>query len=166
MKHRIVEKDGFTLAGCRTTVPLQYEGVNPHIADFIAGLPEDLHEHIKALSDQDPAGLLSATYVHDPARGEGTDVDYLHAVATHGPVPEDLEVLSVPAATWAVFEATGPFPEAVQQLWADTAAVWFPSNPYRAVHGPELLRTELNEDRTAGTCELWIMVEPASSTPR
>jgi AraC family transcriptional regulator len=161
MQHRIVDKDAFTIAGRRTTVPLRYEGVNPDIAAFVEGLPDDDHVRIEALSDQEPGGILAVTHVQDPAREEGSPVDYYHAAATDGPVPDDLDTLQVPAATWAVFEVTGPFPQALQQLWADTAAVWFPSNPYRSVHAPELLRMRFDDgEGTTATCELWTMVEP------
>lgn len=160
MRHRIVDTPDLTIAGKRVRVPLQYEGVNPHIAAFVASLPDEVHGRIAALSDREPAGILSVTVVQDPSREEGSDVDYYHAAVTTGPVPDDLDTLPVPATTWAVFEVSGPFPETLQQLWADTAAVWFPSNPYRAVHGPELLRMELADDQRTATCELWIPVEP------
>lgn len=160
MRHRIVDKEPFTIAGRKRTVPLIHEGVNPHITEFIASLPADVHDRVKGLSDQDPAGILAVTHVHDAGREEGGDVDYYHAAATTRPVPDDFDTLEVDAGTWAVFEVSGPFPEALQRLWADTAAVWFPSNPYRAVDAPELLRMQLSEDRTTATCELWIKVEP------
>jgi len=159
MRHRIIDKGPFTIAGKHVRVPLQYQGVNPHIAAFIAALPDEVHTRIAALSDQDPAGILAVTYVRDPAREEGSDVDYYHAVATSGQAPDDLDILAVEAMTWAVFESSGPFPDALQQLWADTAAVWFPSNPYRAIHGPELLRLDLADDQATATCELWMPIE-------
>lgn len=160
MRHRIVDKGPFTIVGKHVRVPLQYEGVNPHIAAFLAALPDEIHARIAALSDQEPDGILAVTYVRDPAREEGSDVDYYHATLTSQPAPDDLDALPVEAMTWAVFEVAGPFPDALQQLWADTAAVWFPSNPYRAVQGPELLRIDLADDQATATCELWIPVEP------
>lgn len=166
MHHRIVDKQAFTVAGKRVTVPLQFEGVNPHIAAFIAALPADIHGRIKALSDLEPAGILAVTHDPEPQpiAEEGRDIDYYHAAITSGPVPDDLDVLPVPAMTWAVFEVSGPFPETLQRLYADTAAVWFPSNPYRSVPGPSLLRMDLAEDQATADCELWIPVEaePAS----
>lgn len=160
MQHRIVEKDAFTIAGKHVRVPLQYEGVNPQIAAFIAALPKGIHDRIAGLSDQEPGGILAVTHVLDPAREEGSDVDYYHAAITSGPVPDDLDTMPVPPMTWAVFDVAGPFPDALQRLWADTAAVWFPANPYRSVHGPELLRLELSDDQATADCELWIPVEP------
>lgn len=160
MRHRIVDKDAFAIVGPKCTVPLIYEGVNPHIDEFIASLPDDVHDRLKVLSDQEPSGILAVTHVRDPDRPEGSDVDYYHAVATSGPAPDDLDRLDMPAATWAVFTVSGRFPDALQRLWADTAAVWFPSNPYRAVHAPELLKVELAEDGETANGELWIMIEP------
>lgn len=160
LRHRIIDKEAFTIVGRKATVPLIYEGVNPHITNFVASLPDTIHTQIKKLSDQDPSGILAVTYVHDPDRPEGSAVDYYHAVATSQPAPDDLDHLDLPAATWAVFEVSGPFPDTLQQLWADTAAVWFPSNPYRSVHAPDLLSIELSEDQTAADCQLWIQVEP------
>jgi AraC family transcriptional regulator len=159
MRHRVVEKDAFTIAGKHARVPLQYEGVNPHIGAFIAALPQDLHERVEALSDQEPAGILAVTHVLDAAREEGSDVDYYHATITAGPVPDDLDTLQVPAMSWVVFEVSGPFPDALQRLWADTAAVWFPSNPYRSVHGPEMVKMYLDDEQATAHCQLWIPVE-------
>lgn len=160
MRHRIVTKEPFTIVGKHVRVPLIYEGVNPHITEFIGSLPASTHERLKELSDQEPAGILAVTYPTDPTREEGSDVDYYHATITSQPVPDDLDHLEVGAHDWAVFEVEGPFPETLQQLWADTAAVWFPSNPYRMVDAPELVRMDLSEDQRTATCELWIPVEP------
>ena len=163
MRHRIIDKPAFTIAGKHTTITLQYEGVSQESVDFIRSLDPSVHERLKALADQDPEGILQVTRVDDPASEEGAPVDYWHAVATSQPVPDDLDVLEVPAGTWAVFSVSGPFPQAIQQLWADTAAQWFPSNPYRAVPGPALLRTRPNADWSEADCELWLPVEPAPS---
>ena len=87
---------------------------------------------------------------------------YLHGVAldTATPVPEDLDTIRIAAGTWAVFVSRGPFPEALQQLWAATATDWFPSNPWRLRPGPSILRyLELTE--TYAACELWLPVEKA-----
>ena len=57
-----------------------------------------------------------------------------------------------------MFSSRGPFPEALQQLWAATATDWFPSNPWRLRPGPSMLRyLELTE--TTATCELWLPIE-------
>lgn len=85
-------------------------------------------------------------------------------------MPDDLDAVELPALTWAVFSVSGPYPQALQQVWADTAAVWFPSNPYRLVDGPALIRTvpksapgahQAGADWSEADCELWLPVEHA-----
>lgn len=58
------------------------------------------------------------------------------------------------------FDSSGPFPEALQQTWAATAAEWFPSNPWRLRPGPIILRY-LEHTDTRATCEIWIPIEEA-----
>ncbi len=78
-----------------------------------------------------------------------------------------LDTLVVPPGTWAVFENSGPFPEALQFLWRDVFTQWFPSNPYQSRPGPEILRTRLSEDASGTSraeAELWIPVERVRET--
>ncbi len=80
-------------------------------------------------------------------------------MVTGAEAPKDMDVLTVPAGTWAVFESSGEFPRALQRLWGDVFAQWFPSNPYRSRPGPEILRTRLSADGTEAEAELWLPVE-------
>ncbi|MFE7317927.1 GyrI-like domain-containing protein [Streptomyces sp. NPDC057555] len=159
MEYRIVERGEFRVVGKKARVPLVYEGVNPAIVAFLKGLGPEVRQRIAELSDQEPEGIVSVCDDLDPHRAEGTELDYYHAVVTSAPVPPDLDVLTVPAGTWAVFANTGPYPQALQRLWADVFAQWFPSNPYRSRPGPEILRTRTAPDGAGATAELWIPVE-------
>jgi AraC family transcriptional regulator len=159
MRYRIVEKDEFRVVGRKVRVPLVHEGMNPAIADFIRGLGQETMRRIEELSDQEPQGILGVSDNLDPSRAEGTELDYYHGVVSGAPVPDDMETLTVPAGTWAVFENSGPFPQALQYLWRDVFTQWFPSNPYRSRPGPELLRTRLTPDAAQADAELWIPVE-------
>ncbi|MDT0448791.1 AraC family transcriptional regulator [Streptomyces hesseae] len=159
MRYRIVEKDEFRVAGKKARVPLVHEGVNPAIAEFIRGIGKETQRRIAALSDQDPAGIVSVSVLLDPSRAEGAELDYYHGVVTHAAeLPDDLDALTVPAGTWAVFENSGPFPQALQYLWRDVFTQWFPSNPYESRPGPEILRVRPSEDGTRADAELWIPV--------
>ncbi|MFJ8937780.1 GyrI-like domain-containing protein [Streptomyces sp. NPDC102365] len=166
MRYRIVRKEAFQVVGKRIRVPLVHEGMNPEIATFIRGLPPETLQRIKALSDptgpsaQQPRGIVGVSDNLDPSRAEGTELDYYHAVVTDTgtTVPEDLDSLTVPPGTWAVFESSGPFPLALQHMWRDVFTQWFPSNPYESRPGPEILRTHLSPDATEADAELWIPV--------
>ncbi|RII08085.1 Transposon Tn10 TetD protein [Streptomyces sp. YIM 130001] len=165
MRYRIVERDEFRMAGRGTVVPLVYEGMNPAIVDFIRSIGRENLRRLEELSDSEPRGVLAA--VENPSGDrasweEGTELDYFHGAVTTRAAPEDMETLVVPAGTWAVFEASGEFPAAVQYLWRDIFTEWFPSNPYRLRPGPELSRTTVSEDGTTADGEIWIPVERES----
>ncbi|MCW8100735.1 AraC family transcriptional regulator [Streptomyces tauricus] len=163
MRYKIVQKEEFRVVGKRIRVPLVHEGMNPEIATFIRGLAPDTVARIAALSDQEPRGIVGVSDNLDPSRAEGTELDYYHAVVTGTgttpPADLDLDTLTVPPGTWAVFESSGPFPLALQHMWRDVFTQWFPSNPYQSRPGPEILRTHLTRDGKEADAELWIPVE-------
>ncbi|MEV4759851.1 AraC family transcriptional regulator [Micromonospora sp. NPDC049559] len=164
METRIVDRPAFRLVGHATRVPLIHQGVNPHIQRHIAALPQEEHSRLKALGDAEPAGLLAVSDDLDPDRAEGSELTYLHGVATDRdtPAPDGLDTIDVPAGTWAVFRTTGPYPDALQQTWAATATEWFPSNRWRLRPGPEIVAVlDRAADFSTATCELWLPVEPS-----
>ncbi|MET8503350.1 AraC family transcriptional regulator [Streptomyces sp. NPDC004787] len=162
MEYRIVEKEAFRIAGRKARIPLVHEGVNAAGAALVESVGVDAIVRMKELSDREPAGVLSAVEHLSDSREEGTEVDYWIGVATGPGAPAgDLDVLDVPAGTWAVFAGRGPYPSALQELWRDVFTQWFPSNPYTSRPGPELLRTTPVEVGQDTDSELWIPVERA-----
>jgi AraC family transcriptional regulator len=164
MDTRIIDRPAFRLVGHAARVPLIHHGVNPHIQQHVAALPQEEHVRLKALGDTEPAGLLQVSDDVDADATEGTELTYLHGVAVSGatPAPDDLDAIEVPAGTWAVFRTSGPHPQALQTAWAATATEWFPSNPWRLRPGPSIVAIlERADDFSTATCELWLPVEPA-----
>jgi AraC family transcriptional regulator len=164
MDTRIADHPAFRLVGHAARVPLIHQGINPHIQEHIAALPQEEHVRLKALGDTEPAGLLQVCDDLDPDSAEGTELTYLHGVAISRdtPVPDDLDVIEVPAGRWAVFHTAGPHPQTLQNAWAATATEWFPSNPWRLRPGPSIVAVlDRAADFTTATCELWLPVEPA-----
>lgn len=162
MDVRLVSRPGFRLAGHATRVPLVHQGVNPAIQQHVAALAPQEHLRLKALGDAEPRGLLAVSTDIDPDRREGTELTYLHGVAVTDEVevPDDLDLVPVAAGSWAVFRAAGPYPDALQAVWAATATEWFPANPWRLRPGPELVAViERADDFSSATVELWLPVE-------
>lgn len=159
MNYRIVEKEGFRIVGLMRRVPLIYEGVNPHIAAMWAELSEDLIAALKALSNVEPRGLISASTHFSEGRLDGGELDHTIGVATTRDEPEGLARLDVPPLTWAVFESVGPFPQTLQNIWGRIYSEWFPSSGYESVPGPEILWNE-GKDVESPTfrSEIWIPV--------
>lgn len=162
MRYRVVEKDQFTVVGRKARVPLVHEGMNPALVEFIRGIGQETIGRLAELSDQEPKGIVGVSANLAEGRAEGTELDYYHGVVTTAAAPADMDTLTVPAGTWAVFESSGEFPKALQHLWRDVYTQWFPSNPYRSVAGPEILRTRLSPDASEADAELWIPVERTS----
>lgn len=164
MDTRIADKPAFRLIGHAARVPLIHEGVNPHIQAHIASLPVSEHARLKDLSNTEPSGLLQVSADVDPDYTEGSELTYLHGVAVTDSteVPSDLDIIEVPAGTWAVFHTEGDYPAALQQTWAATATDWFPSNPWRLRAGPSIVAVlDRADDFSTATCELWLPVERA-----
>lgn len=164
MDTRIAARPAIRLAGYATRVPLIHTGVNPHIQQFVTGLPSEAHQRLKDLSETEPAGLLQVTDGIDPDAPEGSELTYLHGAALDAgtPVPDGLDAIEAPAGKWAVFRTSGPYPAALQAAWAATATDWFPSNPWRLRPGPSIVAMlDLAPDLSTATCELWMPVEPA-----
>jgi AraC family transcriptional regulator len=161
MDTRIANLPAIRLVGYAKRVPLIHEGVNPHIAEHVASIDVEDISRLKSLNDTEPAGVLAVSDDLDVDRAEGSELTYLHGVATTAAPPEGLDVIEVPGGTWAVFRTDGPHPAALQEAWAATATTWFPSQPWRLRPGPEIVAM-LAFDAEAGTatCELWLPVEP------
>ncbi len=163
MHTRIVDRPAFRLVGHAARVPLVHQGVNPHIQQHIAALPQEAHLRLKALGDAEPRGLLQVSDDVDGDATEGSELTYLHGVAVSRDTsaPDDLDAIEVPAGRWAVFRTAGAHPQALQQTWAATATEWFPSNPWRLRPGPSIVAVlERADDFSTATCELWLPVEP------
>lgn len=159
MNYRIIEKEGFAIVGLMRRVPLIYEGVNPHIAAMWGELNEDLIATLKALSNVEPRGLISASTNFSEGRLDGGELDHYIGVATTGEPPEGLIRLEVPPLTWAVFESVGPFPQTLQNIWGRIYAEWFPSSGYESAPGPEILWNEgKNIESPTYRSEIWMPV--------
>ncbi|MDD9267742.1 GyrI-like domain-containing protein [Paenibacillus sp. GCM10023248] len=160
MNYRLEEKEAFRIAGIMRRVPIVFEGVNPEIAAMWGSLTEENIVQLKQLSNISPKGLISASVNFSEERmQEKGELDHYIGAATTSDVPEPWAAIEVPAGTWAVFEAVGPFPETLQNVWGRIYSEWFPSSGYEQVNGPEILWNE-HKDTSSPTfkSEIWIPV--------
>ncbi|RAP78181.1 AraC family transcriptional regulator [Paenibacillus montanisoli] len=161
MKYRIEEKEAFRIVGIMKRVPIIFNGVNSEIAAMWGSLNAEKIAALKGLSNMDPKGIISAsTNFSEERMEEKGELDHYIGVATTLACPEPFAELDVPACTWAVFEAAGPFPETLQNIWGRIYSEWFPSYNFEQINGPELLWTE-SKDTSSPTfrSEIWIPVK-------
>ncbi|MDF2841340.1 MAG: transcription activator, effector binding [Clostridia bacterium] len=160
MNYRILEKEAFRIVGLKKRVPIVFNGVNPEIAAMYESLNMEIITKLKELSNVEPLGMLSASTNFSEARMEEKgELDHYIGVATTKECPADLMKLEVAASTWAVFEAVGPFPDTLQNIWGRIYSEWFPSSNYEIAEGPEILWNE-SKDTTLPNyrSEIWIPV--------
>ncbi|WP_260286609.1 AraC family transcriptional regulator [Peribacillus aracenensis] len=160
MNYRMEEKEAFHIIGIKKRVPIIFNGVNPEIASMWKSLDEKTINELKNLSNVEPLGLLSASANFSEGRlEEKGELDHYIGAATTRECPDNLTQLEVDASTWAVFEAVGPFPETLQNVWGRIYSEWFPSSNFEQREGPEILWNE-NKDMTSPTfrSEIWIPV--------
>lgn len=160
MNYRIVEKEPFRIVGIMRRVPIQFNGVNPEIASMWKSLTNDDIDQLKKLSNVEPLGLLQASINFSEGRMEEKgELDHYVGVATTKECPEYLTKFEVSAATWAVFEAVGPFPDTLQNVWGRIYSEWFPSSSYELAEGPEILWNESKDVSALNfKSEIWIPV--------
>lgn len=160
MNYRIIEKEAFRIIGIKKRVPIIFNGVNPEIAAMWGSLDTETIDTLKNHSNVEPIGLLSASTNFSEGRMEEKgELDHYIGVATTKDCPAHLTQLDVRASTWAVFEAVGPFPDTLQNIWGRIYSEWFPSSNYEQTEGPEILWNE-HKDMSSPVyrSEIWIPV--------
>ncbi|KZZ84500.1 AraC family transcriptional regulator [Bacillus sp. SJS] len=161
MNYRIVEKDAFRIVGIKKRVQIVFEGVNPEIAAMWNSLNPQLIQELKALSDVEPPGLISASANFSEGRLEEKGaLDHYIGVATVKDGPAHFASLEVKPSLWAVFEAIGPFPDTLQNVWGRVYSEWFPSSGYEQTEGPEILWNESKDTSSpVFRSEIWFPVK-------
>ncbi|KAA0762257.1 AraC family transcriptional regulator [Bacillus sp. SH5-2] len=160
MNYRIEEKDSFQIIGITKRVPIVFNGVNEEIASMWKSLNLEAIQTLKSLSNIEPTGIISASTNFSEGRMEEKgELDHYIGVATTKDCPEQFAQLGVAASTWAIFEAVGPFPDALQNVWGRIYSEWFPSSNYELAEGPEILWNESKDVSSPNfRSEIWVPV--------
>ena len=160
MNYRIVEKGPLKIVGFKKRVPIIFNGVNPEIAKMTELLTPEVIKKLKALSNVEPTGIISASANFSEGRMEEKgELDHYIGVATSSDETAEFDVLQVEDSTWAVFESIGPYPETLQNVWGRIYSEWFPASGYEAVPGPEILWNESQDTKDSNyRREIWIPV--------
>ncbi|PFC89566.1 AraC family transcriptional regulator [Bacillus anthracis] len=160
MNYRIEEKEPFQIIGITKRVPIVFNGVNEEIASMWKSLNPESIQTLKSLSNMEPNGIISASTNFSEGRMEEKgELDHYIGVATTKDCPAQFAQLKVAASTWAIFEAVGPFPETLQNVWGRIYSEWFPSSNYELAEGPEILWNEQKDVSSPNfKSEIWIPV--------
>lgn len=136
MHYRIEEKPAFTATGIALRVSKVHQEQLQRIPKFWEenhrnGLIATLCQHCG------PLGLLGICCEWDNAAEEFT---YLIAIEQPNyPVklPSHLRRITLPTATYGIFESRGAMPDAIQQTWQRVYREWFPQSGYEHANAPD-----------------------------
>jgi AraC family transcriptional regulator len=76
------------------------------------------------------------------------------------PLSEGFTIKEIPERTWAIFECTGPMPDAMQELWHRIYASYFPTSDYQPFGGIDFeVYPEGDLDGPNYKSEIWVAVK-------
>lgn len=157
MDYRIVEKEEFDVVGKSISVST-VDGQN------FKEIPEFWNECNKnGFCDKlypyaDELGVLGICMDYEEDKDR---MRYMIAVEkSEAELDFEIEERSIPANSWAVFEVTGPMPDAIQKVWKRIYSEWFPSTGYEHAGGPELeVYLPGDPDAENYRSEIWIPIK-------
>lgn len=160
MDVKLIEKPAFQIVGVSQKVPLQYQGENQAIMELAQRITPQQRAEMHTFDDVYPHQVVNASFDFQEGRTtEGGEMTHMIGFATlQENIYEDLEQLSVPAHTWAVFPNEGPFPQILQETWARIFSEWLPSSGYQVVAAPEISFTQYQGPAEAKYSEIWLAV--------
>ena len=75
-------------------------------------------------------------------------------------IPEDFEMLEIPAHTWAIFTCIGPMPKSIQNMWERVYSEWLPQSDYELISDYDIeYYTEGDNRKEDYVSEIWIPVK-------
>ncbi|GAA0381673.1 AraC family transcriptional regulator [Bacillus horti] len=152
LNYRIVQKESFIVTGVKEEMNNEDGHFDPQV---LKGDGDELYHELEELANTSLSGILHVT-----ANMTDESYDYYLAVATTKKGPEYFATLSIPATTWAVFDAVGPAPETMLNTWERVHTEWFPTSGYELTEAPEFVRTLKEHEEK---CEIWIPVARKSN---
>ncbi|KAI4452214.1 hypothetical protein C823_006796 [Eubacterium plexicaudatum ASF492] len=161
MEYRFVEKPAFLFAGVSKRIPMQFEGVNNEILKLAQSITPVQQEEMHRLQNMEPCEVVNVSYESDTnflaEAGELTHM--IGVLTTIQDVPDDLEVFSVKAHTWAVFPNEGIFPFTLQDTMARIYSEWFITADYELAEAFSFSFTKMKEEKpNYAYSEIWIPV--------
>lgn len=126
MNYRIVEKEEMHIIGFKQWFSTENNRQMTEIPKMWDAVTEEMKKRITGLSNNaGVVGLCADMY-------DG-GFDYWIGCMSDKECPDDLESMTIPASTWAVFEIIGPMrplPNAMQDIWKRIYSEWLPNSGY------------------------------------
>lgn len=159
MKVRMLERDGFQIAGIKREFSFANEenlsGI-PKMWDEVNG--NGIDDLLFEINNGKIEGVLGVCV--DIQSETGSTLEYWIATEFEGSAPERFMTMEIPAAKWAIFEVVGPMPNAMQDMWKKIFSEWFPSSGFEHATTPALeVYSNENPSNIDYYSEIWIPVK-------
>ena len=134
MNYKILKKEEMRIIGFKKWFSTENDSQLTEIPKMWDSVTEEMKKKITALSNNDGVvGLCADMY-------DG-GFDYWIGCMSDKECPEDLEEITIPASSWAVFEIIGsmrPLPNAMQDIWKRIYSEWLLNSVYEHAMLPEI----------------------------
>lgn len=158
MNYKIMDKESFTVVGKQTRITA-IDGENfKQVPKFWEECMNDgSYEWISSRAGK--LGVLGVSM--DLQNFDNGFFTYMIGVETpKDTLPKGYASVTIPAATWAVFESVGPLPGAIQDLIRRIFTEWFPSTGYQHDCAPEIeVYPGGDIYSTDYRCEVWVPIK-------
>ena len=134
MSYKIVKKEEMRIIGFKKWFSTENDSQLTEIPKMWDSVTDELKQQITSLSNNDGVvGLCADMY-------DG-GFDYWIGCMSDKACPENLEEMTIPASSWAVFEVIGsmrPLPNPMQDIWKRIYSEWLPNSGYQHAMLPEI----------------------------
>ncbi|UOQ92438.1 GyrI-like domain-containing protein [Halobacillus shinanisalinarum] len=155
MKHTIVERDAFQVAGIKKEISCDNEDKDIQLL-WGEATKSGIADLLVQLNNGQINGLLA---IYDNYNETQNTWDYWIATQFHGNVPDELSSFEVPPSRWVVFEVHGLIPEAIENVWKQIDSGWLPSNGYETADIASLeVYKEFYPYHSDSYSEIWVPI--------
>lgn len=134
MNYKILKKEKMHIIGFKKWFSTENDSQMTEIPKMWDSVTDETKKRITELSNNEGVvGLCADMY-------DG-GFDYWIGCMSDNECPGDLEEMTIPASTWAVFEIIGPMrplPNAMQDIWKRIYSEWLPNSGYEHAMLPEI----------------------------
>lgn len=156
MNFKIVNKEAFRIVGYVTREVMTMEDCFEKVPVFWQEVAAKggIEKLCALMHGAQPAGILGISTC------DGGDYSgYYIAAATDATVPEGMEECLIPQTTYAVFEAVGPMPEAIQSVQQRIISEWLPSSGYEYAPAADIEVYPAGDQQSPDyRCEVWLPI--------
>lgn len=155
MEYKIEKKEAIRIVGVKERFTMNVEESFAKVPVFWQETTrKGMIPQMCSVMNQEPSGVLGISACMD-----GNEFDYYIGVASDKPVPEGMSELVIPACTWAIFESTGPMPDALQNLQKRIYTEWLPTSGYEYADVADIeVYPEGDQFSDSYKCEAWLPV--------